>query len=70
MTSERAIKLAHQVAQVVLQDGPHSEDSLRARIVNQVAELLMAIDWRVLPGDGAESAPPLLEGQLRLPMED
>ena len=68
MTSERAYKLARQVATVVLADGPHDEAILRARISNQVAELLLSIDWRILPEDEREEAPPLLEGQLGLPL--
>ena len=70
MTTDRAWKLAQQVATVVLQGGPHSEAVLRDRITSQVAGLLLNVDWRVLPEDEREApgAPDLFDGQLGLPL--
>lgn len=59
MTAERAVKLANLVALSVLAGGPYPDATLHARIANQVAELLVNTDWRVLPEDPREEKPEL-----------
>jgi hypothetical protein len=67
MTSDRAVKLAQKVAQAVLVNGPYSDTVLAARITNQVADLLLRIDWRVLPEDEVQRKDQeLFTGQMGL----
>ncbi len=41
MTTDRAMKLAAQLARAVMSGGPYSDAAIEARIRNQVAELLL-----------------------------
>jgi hypothetical protein len=51
VTTDKAWRLAQQVASVVVAGGPYSEAELRDRIQSHVAKLLLNVDWRVLPED-------------------
>lgn len=69
MTTDRAWKLAGQVADVVAQGGPYTDDQLRKRIRSPVLELRLCVDWRILPEDQAEDKKEVaefFEGQIAL----
>lgn len=66
MTTDRAVKLGEKLAAAVLAGGPHPEPILRARIANLTTELLLAIDWRVLPGDEVRKDAELFSGQMEM----
>jgi hypothetical protein len=53
---------------VVVAGGPYSEAELRSRIQSHIAELLLSIDWRVLPEDRDQGrqARELFTGQIAL----
>jgi hypothetical protein len=67
MTTDRAWKLATNIATAVCSGGPYSEAELKQRIISQVSEALLHEDWRLLPEDEKDTKQPsLLEGQLGL----
>lgn len=70
MTPDRAVKLGQQVARAALAGGPHDAGILEARITNQVADLLLNVDWRMMPEDEKQEKADqkLFEGQMGLPL--
>lgn len=67
MTTDRAVKLGQKIAEAVFAGGPCPEGVLKGRITNQVADLLLKIDWRVMPEDQAKTEDAkLFDGQMGL----